>query len=219
LSRSGDPVEATAISTPGEVIEGRIVAVDNRVDEAAAPCACRPPSAMPKTGCGPEWRSQINLVFTGADYPAVDPLAIQWGAEGAFVWVVRAGKAERVPIRILQRNGRGGADRGRVRTRRPGRDRRCPGTAPGRRGHRHLSKELAMDRQPESPAGQMSGGHGTALFIRRPILAFVLNALIVIAGLAGSWARCARIAGCRPAGRFGLAVLSRVRRRKPSTAR
>jgi HAE1 family hydrophobic/amphiphilic exporter-1 len=30
-----------------------------------------------------------------------------------------------------------------------------------------------------------SGGHGTALFIRRPILAFVLNALIVIAGLAG----------------------------------
>ncbi len=28
-------------------------------------------------------------------------------------------------------------------------------------------------------------GHGTALFIRRPILAFVLNALIVIAGLAG----------------------------------
>ena len=28
-------------------------------------------------------------------------------------------------------------------------------------------------------------GHATALFIRRPILAFVLNALIVIAGLAG----------------------------------
>jgi HAE1 family hydrophobic/amphiphilic exporter-1 len=31
---------------------------------------------------------------------------------------------------------------------------------------------------------QVKGGHGTALFIRRPILAFVLNALIVIAGLA-----------------------------------
>ena len=30
-----------------------------------------------------------------------------------------------------------------------------------------------------------AGTHGTALFIRRPILAFVLNALIVIAGLAG----------------------------------
>ncbi len=36
-----------------------------------------------------------------------------------------------------------------------------------------------MDRRSESI------GHRTALFIRRPILAFVLNALIVIAGLAG----------------------------------
>ena len=35
-----------------------------------------------------------------------------------------------------------------------------------------------------SPAPS-TGSHGTALFIRRPILAFVLNALIVIAGLAG----------------------------------
>lgn len=35
------------------------------------------------------------------------------------------------------------------------------------------------------PAAVPSGGHGTALFVRRPILAFVLNALIVIAGLAG----------------------------------
>lgn len=32
---------------------------------------------------------------------------------------------------------------------------------------------------------ETTGSHGTALFIRRPILAFVLNALIVIAGLAG----------------------------------
>jgi len=32
---------------------------------------------------------------------------------------------------------------------------------------------------------QANAGHSTALFIRRPILAFVLNALIVLAGLAG----------------------------------
>ena len=46
----------------------------------------------------------ISLVFTGDEYPAVDPLAIQWGAEGAFVWVVRDARAVRLPIRILQRN-------------------------------------------------------------------------------------------------------------------
>jgi HAE1 family hydrophobic/amphiphilic exporter-1 len=41
-----------------------------------------------------------------------------------------------------------------------------------------------MDRDAPS-ADPTLKGHGTALFIRRPILAFVLNALIVIAGLAG----------------------------------
>lgn len=47
---------------------------------------------------------RIALEFTGAEFPAVDPLAIQWGAEGAFVWAVREGRALRLPIRILQRN-------------------------------------------------------------------------------------------------------------------
>ena len=47
---------------------------------------------------------QIDLTFTGESYPAVDPLAIQWSADGAFVWVVREEKAVRVPMRILQRN-------------------------------------------------------------------------------------------------------------------
>ena len=43
---------------------------------------------------------------------------------------------------------------------------------------------MDQDRAPSS-ADSASKRHGTALFVRRPILAFVLNALIVIAGLAG----------------------------------
>ncbi len=42
--------------------------------------------------------------FPGDTYPAVSPLAIQWGTDGAFVWVVREGKAKRTPVRIIQRN-------------------------------------------------------------------------------------------------------------------
>jgi RND family efflux transporter MFP subunit len=99
----GDPVEATAISTPGEVIEGRIVAVDNRVDEGSRTLRVQATIGNAEDRLRAGMAFQINLVFTGADYPSVDPLAIQWGAEGAFVWVVRAGKAERVPITILQR--------------------------------------------------------------------------------------------------------------------
>jgi hypothetical protein len=40
----------------------------------------------------------------GDPFPEIDALAIQWGAEGAFVWVERAGRAARVPVRVVQRN-------------------------------------------------------------------------------------------------------------------
>ena len=47
---------------------------------------------------------RVTLEFTGAEYPAVDPLAIQWSSDGAFVWQVKDGKAVRTPVRIVQRN-------------------------------------------------------------------------------------------------------------------
>lgn len=100
----GDMVQATAISSRGEAVEGRIVAVDNRVDEASRTLRVQATVSNPDDRLRAGMAFQITLVFTGAEYPAVDPLAIQWGADGAFVWVVRAGKATRLPIRILQRN-------------------------------------------------------------------------------------------------------------------
>ena len=100
----GDAVQATAISTPGEVIEGRIVAVDNRIDEASRTLRVQATISNADDRLRAGMAFQITLTFTGKEFPAVDPLAIQWGADGAFVWVVRDAKAARQPIRILQRN-------------------------------------------------------------------------------------------------------------------
>jgi RND family efflux transporter MFP subunit len=100
----GDAVQATAVSTPGDAIEGRIVAVDNRVDEASRTLRVQATIGNADDRLRAGMAFQINLVFTGSEYPAVDPLAIQWGAEGPFIWVVRDAKAARLPIRILQRN-------------------------------------------------------------------------------------------------------------------
>lgn len=102
----GDSISASAISTPGETVEGRIVAVDNRVEEASRTLRVQAQITNPEDQLRAGMAFQISLVFTGAEHPSVDPLAIQWSAEGAFVWVVRDQKAERVPIRILQRNAR-----------------------------------------------------------------------------------------------------------------
>jgi RND family efflux transporter MFP subunit len=100
----GDAVQATALSTPGDVIEGRIVAVDNRVDEASRTLRVEATIGNAEDQLRAGMAFQVTLVFTGPDHPAVDPLAIQWGADGPYVWVIRDAKAARLPIRILQRN-------------------------------------------------------------------------------------------------------------------
>lgn len=104
LIRVGDPVAAAAVSAPNRPIEGRITAIDNRVDETSRTLRvqARIDNAGDALRAGMAFR--VALEFTGEEYPAVDPLAIQWGSEGAYVWVVRAGKAVQLPIRILQRN-------------------------------------------------------------------------------------------------------------------
>ncbi len=44
------------------------------------------------------------MKFPGDTYPAVSPLAIQWGTDGAYIWTVEDGRTRRVAVRIIQRN-------------------------------------------------------------------------------------------------------------------
>jgi multidrug efflux pump subunit AcrA (membrane-fusion protein) len=46
----------------------------------------------------------VTMHFEGDRYPSVDPLALQWSAEGSYVWRVVDGKAEKIPVKIIQRN-------------------------------------------------------------------------------------------------------------------
>jgi hypothetical protein len=50
---------------------------------------------------------QVRLELPGERRLSVPELALQWGREGSFVWVVRQGKAVQVAARAVQRqNGR-----------------------------------------------------------------------------------------------------------------
>jgi RND family efflux transporter MFP subunit len=104
LIRPGDAVDARPLSDPGRSLTGRISAIDNRVDEASRSLRVQAAIANTDDSLRSGMAFRIALEFTGATHPSVDPLAIQWGSEGAFVWIVRDGKATRLPIRILQRN-------------------------------------------------------------------------------------------------------------------
>lgn len=100
----GGALTASPIARPEEVFQGAVSAVDNRVDDKSRTLLVQ--AAIPNTRdtlrAGMSFRVEVR--FPGDAFPSVDPLAIQWGTDGAFVWVVRDGKAKRTPVRIVQRN-------------------------------------------------------------------------------------------------------------------
>ena len=100
----GGIVTATPIARPDEVFEGIISAVDNRLDEQSRTLLVQAEIANTNDKLRAGMSFRVTMKFPGDSYPSVDPLAIQWGSDGAFVWVVREGKARRTPVRIVQRN-------------------------------------------------------------------------------------------------------------------
>ncbi len=100
----GAPLSATPIARPDEILEGTVSAVDNRLDEQSRTLLVQARLDNAEDTLRPGMSFQVAMKFPGDAYPSVDPLAIQWGASGAFVWAVRDGKAEQVPVRIVQRN-------------------------------------------------------------------------------------------------------------------
>jgi RND family efflux transporter MFP subunit len=98
------PVTATSIARPGETFKGTISAIDNRVDPASRTLHVQAKIMNPNDALREGMAFQMSVAFPGDTYPTVDPLAVQWGTDGAYVWRIADNKATRVPVRIVQRN-------------------------------------------------------------------------------------------------------------------
>ncbi|MET0596264.1 MAG: efflux RND transporter periplasmic adaptor subunit [Mesorhizobium sp.] len=100
----GAPLTASLIANPGAVFEGTVSAVDNRLDEASRTLRVRADIPNPDDRLRAGMSFQVSMRFPGDTYPAVNPLAVQWGSDGAFLWTIVDGKAKRMPVRVVQRN-------------------------------------------------------------------------------------------------------------------
>lgn len=100
----GDPVTASPLARPDLSLDGKISALDNRLDPASRTLLAQ--AALPNVDdrLRPGMAFAVEMRLPGEPFPEIDALAIQWGAEGAFVWVERDGRATRAPVRIVQRN-------------------------------------------------------------------------------------------------------------------
>ncbi|NML73201.1 efflux RND transporter periplasmic adaptor subunit [Rhizobium sp. S-51] len=100
----GQPLTATAVARPGKLYSGNVEAVDNRIDEASRTLRIRARIANENDDLRAGMAFNVTMAFEGERHPAVDPLSVQWDSNGSFVWRVAGGKAEKVPVRIIQRN-------------------------------------------------------------------------------------------------------------------
>lgn len=103
----GTPVTVSAVAIAGSNFTGEISAVDNRLDPASRTLQVQAVIPNPDNSLRAGMSFSVSLSFPGEQYPAVNPLAILWSAEGSYAWKYEQGKATKVMAEIVQRNSDG----------------------------------------------------------------------------------------------------------------
>lgn len=104
MIRPGMPVRARPLARSNLDLDGEIVTLDTRVDPTTRTLRVRASLDNSEDLLRAGMAFSISLRFPGETYAAVDPLAVQWSADGPYVWVAQGERAAKVPVRIVQRD-------------------------------------------------------------------------------------------------------------------
>ncbi|HVW91248.1 MAG TPA: efflux RND transporter periplasmic adaptor subunit [Devosia sp.] len=106
--KPGMPVTAQPVALPGTSITGEVTAVDSRIDPTSRTLEVQATVPNKDGAITPGMAFQVSMGFPGDTYPAVDPLAIQWGSTGSYVWQLTPdSKVKKSLVQIIQRNSDG----------------------------------------------------------------------------------------------------------------
>ena len=101
----GERVEIATWADRDLPLAGDIVDIASRIDPATRSFRARARVADGIEDLRPGMSFAVRQTLEGARYPAVPEIAVQWGGDGAFLWVLRESKGRRVPLIIVQRQG------------------------------------------------------------------------------------------------------------------
>lgn len=105
----GDPVAVNAWSQPSQVeITGRISAMGSRIDAQTRTMRVQALIPNPNDRLKSGASFEVAMTFRGKAYPGIREVAVLWSRDGAYVWRVNGGKADKVYVKIVRR------DKGRV---------------------------------------------------------------------------------------------------------
>jgi len=100
----GMDVQVRSMSGVPVPVAGKLTAIDNVVDRASRTLRVQAVVDNSNDGLREGMAFEVKMDFAGQPFPSVDALAVQWSSAGSFVWLVRDGKVQRVPVVIRQRN-------------------------------------------------------------------------------------------------------------------
>lgn len=104
LINPGDSVEANPLSRPQDVLQGTILATDARVDQGNRALSVQAQIANDGDRLRPGMAFRVALRLPGESLPMVDPIALQWDREGAFVWAMDdENTVRRARVEVVQR--------------------------------------------------------------------------------------------------------------------
>jgi len=99
----GDTIRATSLAYADRVFEGKVSKIDSRVAENTRALQLRAELVNEDDLLRPGQSFNVRLSLPGSVQLQVPELALQWGGDGAHVWVLRDNKAIKVPVRLVRR--------------------------------------------------------------------------------------------------------------------
>jgi membrane fusion protein (multidrug efflux system) len=99
----GQPVSVSAWGVRDGAYPGQIVELGSRVDPVSRSFTARARVTNEHDRLRPGMSFAVLFDLLGDRYPLVPEVSVQWGGDGAYLWVIRDGKAERETVLIVQR--------------------------------------------------------------------------------------------------------------------
>ena len=99
----GTPVDVRLWDAADSPVSGEIVAVDSRIDINSRAFTARAAINNAADRFRPGMAFEISLNASRGAFLSVPDVSVQWGADGAYVWVAEEGRAARREVRLVKR--------------------------------------------------------------------------------------------------------------------
>ncbi len=101
--RVGDPITVRTSTMPDRAIAGTIAATGSRIDPKSRSLRVRARITNAEDRIRPGASFVVELAFVGRLFPRVREVAVLWSRDGAYLWRVSGGKAEKVFVKLVRR--------------------------------------------------------------------------------------------------------------------